>query len=111
MFAMQAHDYGTWGPLFVRLAWHASGTYDPSSTIIGGSYGATMRFEPESSDGANNGLGPARDRLEMIKTKYPWISYGDLWTLAAVVSIRDMGTHMHMRTRARVYTQIGRAHV
>jgi catalase (peroxidase I) len=85
------HDYGTWAPLFVRLAWHASGTFDPNSDIIGGSNGATMRFKPESSDGANNGLGAARDRLEIIKAKYPYMSYGDIWTLAAVIAVRDMG--------------------
>ncbi len=50
-----------------------------------------MRFEPEISDGANHGLSQARDRLETVKAKYPWISYGDLWTLAAVVSIKAMG--------------------
>jgi cytochrome c peroxidase len=75
----------------VRLAWHASGTFDPKSDTVGGSNGATMRFEPEISDGANNGLGPARARLETVKAKHPEVSYGDLWTLAAVVAIKDMG--------------------
>lgn len=37
----------------VRLAWHASGTFDKNDST-GGSNGATMRFEPESTDGANN---------------------------------------------------------
>ena len=87
----QTHDDGSWGPLFVRLAWHAAGTFDPHANVTGGTNGATMRFEPESSDGANNGLGLARDRLEGVKRTHPWISYGDLWTLAAVVAIKEMG--------------------
>jgi catalase (peroxidase I) len=50
-----------------------------------------MRFEPEISDAANKGLSQARARLEPIKAKYPWLSYGDLWTLAAVIAIKAMG--------------------
>lgn len=65
----------SWGPTFVRLAWHASGTYD-KKTRTGGSHGGTMRFRPESTDPANAGLGLARDILEPIKKKYPGISYG-----------------------------------
>jgi cytochrome c peroxidase len=49
-----------------------------------------MRFSPESDYGANAGLGIARDLLEPLKKKYG-ISYGDLWTLAGVVSINEMG--------------------
>ena len=37
-----------------------------------------MRFEPEALHGANNGLNLARDLLEKVKAKHPWISYGDL---------------------------------
>lgn len=81
---------GSIGPLLVRLAWHASGTYD-KATGTGGSGGATMRFPPESTDGANAGLEHARKFLEPIKQKFPWISYGDLWTLAGAVSIEAMG--------------------
>ena len=47
-------DDGSYGPLLVRLAWHASGTYD-KATNTGGSNGSTMRFQPESTDGANAG--------------------------------------------------------
>lgn len=52
--------------VLVRLAWHASGTYD-KETGTGGSNGATMRFAPESDHGANAGLKYARDFLEPIK--------------------------------------------
>lgn len=49
------YDDGSIGPVLVRLAWHASGTYDVKSKT-GGSNGATMRFEPEIKDPANAGL-------------------------------------------------------
>jgi cytochrome c peroxidase len=78
------------GPTFVRLAWHASGTFCKASKS-GGSAGATMRFEPEKSWGANAGLGVARDALEEIKMKYPSLTYADLWTLAGSVAIEEMG--------------------
>ena len=58
------------GPILVRLAWHASGTYDVHSKT-GGSNGATMRFPPECKHGANAGLQLARDLLEPIKAKHP----------------------------------------
>lgn len=51
---------------------------------------ATMRFEPESIHGANNGLDVARTLLEKIKVEFPWISYGDLWTLAGVAAVQEM---------------------
>lgn len=47
-----------------------------------------MRFTPESLHGANNGLLVARDLLEQVKKEFPWISYGDLWTLAGVAAIQ-----------------------
>lgn len=50
-----------------------------------------MRFEPESKHGANNGLNIARDHMEKIKAKFPWISYGDLWTLAGIASVAELG--------------------
>jgi cytochrome c peroxidase len=79
---------GSRGPLFVRLAWHASGTYDRASGT-GGSDGATMRYAPESTDGANNGLTLARDVLAPLKKKYPHASFADIWTLAGVVAIEE----------------------
>ncbi|KAJ1548669.1 heme peroxidase, partial [Cladochytrium tenue] len=84
------YDDGSYGPVLVRLAWHASGTYD-KATGTGGSNGATMRFAPESAHGANAGLEKARAFLEPIKAKFPKISYADLWTLAGVCAIQEMG--------------------
>ncbi|EJD03072.1 cytochrome C peroxidase [Fomitiporia mediterranea MF3/22] len=84
------YDDGSYGPVLVRLAWHSSGTYD-KETKTGGSNYAAMRFEPESLHGANNGLNVARDLLEKVKAKFPWISYGDLWTLAGVCAVQEMG--------------------
>jgi cytochrome c peroxidase len=84
------YDDGSIGPILVRLSWHSCGTYD-INTNTGGSSGATMRFKPESSDGANAGLDLARSFLEPIKTAFPWISYGDLWTFAGATAIEAMG--------------------
>ncbi|KAI5294477.1 hypothetical protein KEM52_003933 [Ascosphaera acerosa] len=84
------YDDGSAGPIFVRLAWHSAGTYD-KETDTGGSNGAGMRFEGEGGDGANAGLEHARDFLEPIKAKHPWISYSDLWTLAGVTALKEMG--------------------
>lgn len=50
-----------------------------------------MRFDPEANHGANAGLHVARDLLEPVKKQFPWISYSDLWTLAGVVAIEEMG--------------------
>jgi len=83
-------DDGSWGPVLVRLAWHASGTYSCDDKT-GGSNGATMRFKPECDDGANAGLEFARNKLEKIKEKYPGLSYADLWILASYVAIEEMG--------------------
>jgi len=84
------YDDGSIAPVLIRLAWHASGSYD-KSTNTGGSNGATIRFKPESAYGANAGLGIARDRLEQIKAKFPGITYADLYTLAGVVAVEEMG--------------------
>lgn len=63
------YDDGSFGPVLVRLAWHASGTYD-QLTGTGGSNGATMRFAPEGDHGANAGLTHARDFLAPVKGKH-----------------------------------------
>jgi len=83
-------DDSSWGPVLVRLGWHASGTFCAADGT-GGSNGATMRFEPEIKDGANAGLEHARNKLEKVKEKYPEISYADLWILASYVAIEEMG--------------------
>jgi hypothetical protein len=77
------------GPTLIRLAWHASGTYDCKAKN-GGSNGATMRFCPEGNWGANQGLCIARRLLEPIQAKYG-CSFADLWTFAGkVVSFRSI---------------------
>eukprot|EP00584_Thalassiosira_punctigera_P005623 CAMPEP_0172531138 /NCGR_PEP_ID=MMETSP1067-20121228/4654_1 /TAXON_ID=265564 ORGANISM="Thalassiosira punctigera, Strain Tpunct2005C2" /NCGR_SAMPLE_ID=MMETSP1067 /ASSEMBLY_ACC=CAM_ASM_000444 /LENGTH=324 /DNA_ID=CAMNT_0013315481 /DNA_START=53 /DNA_END=1027 /DNA_ORIENTATION=- len=75
---------------FVRLAWHASGTYSKADGC-GGSNGGLMRFDPEASWGANAGLGVARKALEPVKAKHPEISYADLYTLSGVVAVEEAG--------------------
>jgi peroxiredoxin len=88
------YDDGSTGPVLVRLAWHACGTYD-KTTGTGGSNGSTMRYKLESEDSANKGLEYAREFLEPIKAKFPWITYADLWTLAGAVAIEAMdGPHV-----------------
>ncbi|RYP10048.1 hypothetical protein DL764_000906 [Monosporascus ibericus] len=84
------YDDGSAGPVLVRLAWHSAGTYC-KETDTGGSNGAGMRYEKEGGDPANAGLADARAFLESVKRRFPWITYADLWTLAAVVAIREMG--------------------
>lgn len=84
------YDDGSYGPVFVRLAWHSSGSYSAKDNS-GGSNNATMRFSPEKDYGGNAGLEVARNRLEAVKAKHPGISYADLWTLAGVVAVEEMG--------------------
>lgn len=50
-----------------------------------------MRFEPESSDGANAGLSIARDMLLPVKQAHPDLSYSDLWTLAGAAAVEFVG--------------------
>jgi len=77
-------------PMLLRLAWHCSGTWCKDAQN-GGSDGGTMRFKPECDHGGNAGLGIARDLLEPIKAKHPNISYADLYILAGVVAVEEMG--------------------
>ncbi|KFG86830.1 cytochrome c peroxidase [Metarhizium anisopliae] len=83
------YDDGSFGPVLLRLAWHASGTFD-KETGTGGSNGATMRFAPESDHGANAGLVAARNFLEPVKAKFPWITHSDLWILGGVCAVQEM---------------------
>lgn len=77
-------------PMGVRLAWHASGTYNKDDKS-GGSNGATMRFEPESTDGANAGLGILRDMLVPVQKKFGNVSISDIWALAGAACIEHCG--------------------
>jgi len=96
------YDDGSAGPVFVRLAWHASGSWAPalipggptSGPVVGtgGSNGAGIKLCPlEAADPANAGLSNAVAFLESVKQEHPWISYSDLFTLAGVVAIKEMG--------------------
>lgn len=83
------HKQG-YAPVLCRLAWHTSGTYRRSDNT-GGSYIGSMIYAPELSDPENNGLEVARDFLEEIAEKNPWISRGDLWTLGGVCAVQQTG--------------------
>ena len=78
-------DDGSWGPIFLRLAWHSAGTFDKKSST-GGSNLASMRFA-EAKHAANSGLNLAREKLVQIQ-KEERISFADLWSLAGVASIQ-----------------------
>ena len=94
-------DDGTLTPVFIRLAWHSSGTYD-AETKTGGSNGAGMRFGPEAADPENAGLDKAHAFLEPIKAKFPQFSYSDLWILAAYVGLEVSGGPVIPFTPGRV---------
>lgn len=85
-----SHDDGSFAPLLIRFAWHLSGTYDKDSKT-GGSNGATMRFEAESTDPENAGLHKVKNLLAPIHERYPWLSMADLWILAGYVAIESTG--------------------
>jgi hypothetical protein len=76
--------------MVVRLAWHAAGTFNKSNGS-GGSNGATMRFEPESTDGANAGLHIIRNMLQPVKANHPEMSHADLWTFAGTAAVEFLG--------------------
>lgn len=84
------HDDGSYGPLLIRFAWHNSGTYC-KETNTGGSNGSTMRFDIETNDPENAGLGKAKKLLEPIVQKYSWLSVADIWILSGYVAIEAMG--------------------
>eukprot|EP00568_Trieres_chinensis_P005798 CAMPEP_0183294254 /NCGR_PEP_ID=MMETSP0160_2-20130417/2642_1 /TAXON_ID=2839 ORGANISM="Odontella Sinensis, Strain Grunow 1884" /NCGR_SAMPLE_ID=MMETSP0160_2 /ASSEMBLY_ACC=CAM_ASM_000250 /LENGTH=327 /DNA_ID=CAMNT_0025455539 /DNA_START=163 /DNA_END=1146 /DNA_ORIENTATION=- len=78
------------GPVFVRLAWHDSGTYDKD---VEGSSGAcgSIRFDPEINHGANAGLAGAVAILEPVKEAFPDMSYADIFQMASARSIELAG--------------------
>lgn len=57
----------------------------------GGSFGGTLIYPPEANDPASTGLEVARDFLYEFDNEFSWISRGDLWTLAGIVGIQEVG--------------------